>query len=74
MPTKRKPKELNIGDRVALVSPNSTMDGAEGVVSHILRIGGEKAPIHTYTVKLDDGRIRHPFPPGVRLVQTGGIK
>ena len=60
--SKIKQKDLEVGDRVARVFPQTTVDGDEGTVMGVLRIGGEKAPVYNYTVKMDNGEILHPFP------------
>ena len=69
---KIKQKDLEVGDRVARVFPQTTVDGDEGTVMGVLRIGGAKAQVHNYTVKMDNGELLHPFPAGVRQINGNG--
>jgi hypothetical protein len=67
--------DIDVGDRVELVFPDTTLDGELGTVRRVFRmreiIGGRRPDVFHYDVEIDSGGLLHPAPVNVKKVGGG---
>jgi len=67
MSSQKTESVLKVGDRIE-------MRDATGVITHIVKIGGDRSCFHFLAVKTGDGEKICVLPEWVQLIQTGGVE